>query len=134
MDSSSETPVFETLNLEEVFSRFDWGKAMIYTPYNFVFSISREDYLKLKLTMLEGILETERIISQASSFTFVSEDLRQMDWLEVVKIIKFETFLDKESSDILYHSVYKAYPEKKRQKHRASHVEKQLKLLKLLNK
>jgi hypothetical protein len=118
----------------EDFEKFDWEKIMVYTPCGFVFSLSREDYLKVRLRMEIGIIDRDKIIYQASIFKYASEDLRQYTWTEFNQYLKYETCLDVEDSDILYCSTYKAYPTPAKQRHRASQVEKRIRLMKLLTK
>jgi hypothetical protein len=116
------------------FDDFRWEKVMIYTPYHFVFSISRENYIKMKLSTLSEFFTLEQLLKQSANFSFVCEDLRVLDWTEIAEYLKFETFLDSEASDILANSLYKMYPDLLRQKHRASKAEKRIRLMKLLGK
>ena len=115
------------------FDDFRWEKVMIYTPGHFVFSISRENYIKMKLSTVSEFFTLEQLLKQSANFSFVCEDLRILDWTEVAEYLKFETFLDSEASDILANSLYKMYPDVSRQKHRASKAEKR-RLMKLLGK
>jgi hypothetical protein len=116
------------------FDDFRWEKVMIYTPGHFVFSISRENYIKMKLSTVSEFFTLEQLLKQSANFSFVCEDLRILDWTEVAEYLKFETFLDSEASDILANSLYKMYPDVSRQKHRASKAEKRIRLMKLLGK
>ena len=116
------------------FDDFRWEKVMIYTPGHFVFSISRENYIKMKLSTVSEFFTLEQLLKQSANFSFVCEDLRILDWTEVAEYLKFETFLDSEASDILNNSLYKIYPDVSRQKHRASNTEKRIRLMKLLGK